>query len=129
MKTLEELVQKVDGIAKDLKELREFAMGESALRQAKDAISRLRNAAEKLEVQTLAESQGKLLAALNEHDEWAKANNAEAKAEHGRYLADHEKKQKEWREAAQSIAGLLLRLHERIDKLEAWPRKAKKRKR
>ena len=76
----------------------------------------------KAKLDTLAESQGKLLAALNEHDEWAKATNRTINAE---LSVKNEQRYKEWREAAESIAGLLLRLHERIDKFEAKPKRRK----
>ena len=79
-------------------------------------------------IDALTAGMNSILAALGNHDTWAKEMNAEAKAEHGRNLADHEKRQKEWREAAQSIAGLLLKLHERIDKLQPKRSIARKRK-
>jgi 4-hydroxyphenylpyruvate dioxygenase-like putative hemolysin len=58
---------------------------------------------------------GALATALEAHDAWARANNAEAKEQFEKSVAEHHRKQKEWRKAAQSIGGLLLKLHERLD--------------
>ena len=69
-----------------------------------------------------------MLAALGNHDTWAKSTHVEANAKLEKSQREHESKQKEWREAAQSIAGLLLKLHERIDKLQPKRSVARKRK-
>lgn len=63
---------------------------------------------------------------IGEHDAWAKAQNKKADENHAINMAECAKKKKEWQEAAKSIAALLLRLHERLDKLEARPKKRRK---
>jgi hypothetical protein len=44
----------------------------------------------KAKLDAIAESQGRLLARLDEHDEWARKIHAEAKAEYERILAELE---------------------------------------
>lgn len=70
------------------------------------------------QLDAIAEAQGKLLAALNEHHEWAKQTHVIAGNAWEQSKKEHESKLKEWRGAASDIAGLLVRLHERLDAIE-----------
>jgi len=66
---------------------------------------------------------------LADHDTWAKSTHLEANKELAQNRLELESRQKEFRVAAESIGGLLLRLHERMDKLvepRSEPKRRKK---
>lgn len=66
----------------------------------------------------LAESQGKLLAALNEHDEWAKRMNADALKKNDAHSAQWDESAKSHKEAGEAVVELLKKMLARVGYME-----------